>query len=781
MMAGERRAADAAAKRHAFQLVAARLACQLVGDTTPFMTRQRLTARAVWFLDSSGERLVVVAGEHEPPESAVEVLSYALAWQADRDLLVVLPDGRQGEVLALLPWVATPVRVFVFGPDELVRPAIVPSRHEVLEAARDRSRPVRSPVGHDLGDRAAMVEPLAAFADGHWALVRADRPGYLAWHVAGRQALRMSRTASGVRVVAGVDATRPQQGKEPVDLRVGQAGVTPAQRAQVEAAVATAVAHRLAGGDRGHLEHRLQAALAAAELPGMGVRREFVAREYPAYRGERRPGFVDFLALDEGNRLHVVETKVGPDPTLAVQALQYATWVRANATEIRRERGWPAGPSEEQVVIDLALAPKSAQPAIGPYLAGVLEAFAGDVVWRVTLINDARAAVPATRQLPSRSLPMVGPAVAAPVTGPRWPTRVQAALCATAGLPVRRPFYPDSQSAMLPAAHPAHAELSASGLAHRFALHVRSSQAFALNLFAPLDEHGLRGVFAALGEDVVDVEPSVFEWSDREDRLGEARPASPHRTQVDVLLRGRDAFGARVSALVEVKFTELDFGECSAYTNAKNPTRHICRTAGLFGGDPGRCFQLLNHGSGRRAYDRYLDPGGTVPPHGAEDDGGCLVRRGRSQPMRNLALAHLLVSAGDADRVVYALCAPSGHRTIWRRFAEVLHAFPDTATCVVRGLPAETIAALHTDGGTALAAQYPLPELRWPAPTTTDVAGGRDAEGQVIEAGDRIIELVVDETGATVPWLYTATNPAQETPTFASTPSQRAGKGRGDR
>lgn len=64
----------------------------------------------------------------------------------------------------------------------------------------------------------------------------------------------------------------------------------------------------------------------------------------------------------------------------------------------------------------------------------------------------------------------------------------------------------------------------------------RSSQAFALNLFAPLDEKGRRGVAASLGVDAAEVAEPLFEWSDPEDRLGERTKASPHATQVDVRL-----------------------------------------------------------------------------------------------------------------------------------------------------------------------------------------------------------------------------------------------------
>ena len=79
--------------------------------------------------------------------------------------------------------------------------------------------------------------------------------------------------------------------------------------------------------------------------------------------------------------------------------------------------------------------------------------------------------------------------------------------------------------------------------------------------------------------------------------------------------------------------------------------------------------------------------------------------------MRNLALAHMLIEEGEADAVVYAVCAPTGYRTIWRRFSEFASLFPNPADRTIIALPAESVAAAHPDGGTALMARYPAPAL----------------------------------------------------------------------
>ena len=264
----------------------------------------------------------------------------------------------------------------------------------------------------------------------------------------------------------------------------------------------------------------------------------------------------------------------------------------------------------------------------------------------------------------------------------------------------RRIISLDDASAVLPQALPALTDLRARGLTHRWVRHVRSSQAFALNLFAPLPEAGVRRVLAALELQAAAVETPVFEFEDTQDRLAEASARSRHRTQVDVVLRGTTADGQRVAAFIEVKLSELDFGNCSAFESPDNTSPATCRSPGLFGGDPDSCFQLQNHGRGRRHYDTHLPP--ALTPSGPSNDGGCLVRDGRNQPMRNLALAKLMVDEGELDQAVYALCAPQKHAAIWRRYTEFTSIFTSTAQVWTGDLPAELVAAQHSDGGTAV-------------------------------------------------------------------------------
>jgi hypothetical protein len=409
----------AAGKRAQFEPIAEQLASGLVPDLAAFAPGAALSAMARWFCDRSGQRLVVVVGEHESGDVTDEILAYALAWQHDRDLVLVVPETHLGLTLDRLPWIDTRVRVFTYGDDRDPRPAIIPPQAEVLAAAT--SRPLRSTGTYDLQHRADLVAPLVHSLNEHWALVPAHRSSYLAWHCLGRQVVRIARTANGVTIQAGVAYRDPPPGAaKPLVLSVDEE-LLPVQIAEVEHRVAEAVWKRFAGHDHGHVEHRMQASLASRGLTELGF--TSFTREYPAWRGDGRPGYIDFLAVDRRNTLHVIETKVGvADVKGVLQTLDYTTWVTAHAKEIRAELNWPNASrlGQETVTLDFILAPKETGPAIGKYLAGQLEALAGSLPWRIAIVTDPLAEVPRIAGPWHRTLPPLGPLVASPVQGARW-------------------------------------------------------------------------------------------------------------------------------------------------------------------------------------------------------------------------------------------------------------------------------------------------------------------------------------------------------------------------
>lgn len=418
----------AAANYAAFKPTAEKLASQIAPALVPFTPPgSELSTKARWFSDSADQLLVVVVGNHDKTDVSDEILAYALAWQCDRDLALVLPQTHVGLTLERLPWIETPVRVFIYSDDLVPRPMVVPSRTEILALAK--SRPLRSTEAHDLKGRDVLVEQLVRRLENHWALVGAHRPGYLAWHCLGRQVIKITTTVKNVTILAGVAYGDPPAGETEALVVSVDKQLLPLELAAIERRVSDAIWKRYARHDRGHAEHRMQAALASTGLSKLDIQPGHLNREYPAWRGDGRPGFIDFLALDGKNVLHVIETKVGTaDVKGALQTLDYATWVTAHASEIRVERGWgPAAsrPGRETVMMDFILAPKaSGGAAVGPYLAAQLEALSGGIPWRIWLVADPLADVPDPHVFERRTMPPPGPLVAKAVQGPRWAARV---------------------------------------------------------------------------------------------------------------------------------------------------------------------------------------------------------------------------------------------------------------------------------------------------------------------------------------------------------------------
>lgn len=159
--------AQAAAANDTFHPIAHRLANQVASGLVHFKPHKRLTSRAVWFTDADDNLLVLVVGSHVSRDAADEALAYALAWQCDRDLVLVLPETHVGMTLERLPWIGTPVRVFTYDRDLLVTPAIAPARSDVLQAAE--ARPLFSTSIHDLQEPAGWVSELIEGANNHWA------------------------------------------------------------------------------------------------------------------------------------------------------------------------------------------------------------------------------------------------------------------------------------------------------------------------------------------------------------------------------------------------------------------------------------------------------------------------------------------------------------------------------------------------------------------------------------------------------------------------------------
>lgn len=378
--------------RKAYAAVAQQHASSLVGGPVrPFDPGARITTYAHWFT-AGDDQMILVMAPHEDPRSVVTLLAYRLAWQSRHRLEVLLPPGFADAVLRILPWLRTSVRIHLLTDDGL-ETLVPPLQQEVLSATA--VLPTRVIEAHDLGVSKAWLDPLLQGLDG-FGLTEQHRPSYCAWKFRGRQVLNAARASGGtLRLTAGTDYTKPTTTK-PAAYKIDDlAGpMTSGQVAAARAAIDRSMADRLAGADAGDREHQLQADLDAYGLPGLDTIHHH--REYPAWRSAGRDGFIDFLAATAEGALDVVETKVGADAAVALQALEYYIWASACSAQVWSRPGWPSQPTSEEHRISLVLAPDGRGRTYDKYLYGVLEALHLAVPWRVLTVapGDAPANAP---------------------------------------------------------------------------------------------------------------------------------------------------------------------------------------------------------------------------------------------------------------------------------------------------------------------------------------------------------------------------------------------------
>lgn len=667
--------------------------------TIPFTPEKgALSTLFRWFADDS--RLCVIAPDYGMKASSTDVgFAHALGHLGDRDLIVVFPEAGAEAVSHRLPFLEIPAQCFALTGDGVMpvepkRPADVIARYAGIRGGT-----------HDVTAGLKLVAPLVSWLSGRGDLVEDDRKSYRTWQYKGRQVLTLRMSAGDeAELVAGVNYSDPKPGFEPVVLGLTST-MSDAQLALVQTAIEVACERRDSGADQANAEHLLQEQLRTEWKP-LGLKAAPL-REVPV----RRPvgyGYIDLVGAGVDGRIHVFETKLGPFERLVVQGLDYWIWATANSAALAEALDLPA---DAGVDVDYVVAEKTpGHGLIGSYTSGQAEALQGAIRWRFTTIrNWAGGAKPDVQRLPLRTLPLGSKGRPAPRKArPRWSVRLAhhlaeraAADGVTLGGGV---FWPNATDGLEPAAAAIHERLVADGLAHHMVGHVRSSQAFALNLFAPLDGVGRGGVATVLGLEAAEVSEPQFEWSDPGDQLGERTTASPHATQVDVRLDCRTTAGKKVACLVEVKLSEPDFNPCSAWLSPKNDRLDVCSTAGPFGNNTDACFQLRNHNrEQRRAYDTALGP---LTANDSAGHHGCWFRFGGNQVMRNVALARTLVSEGSANSAVVALCAPLAHQAIWRRWAEAKERLVIPGVKLV-DLPAEAVAHHHADP-TQVAQRYLL-------------------------------------------------------------------------
>ena len=195
------------------------------------------------------------------------------------------------------------------------------------------------------------------------------------------------------------------------------------------------------------------------------------------------------------------------------------------------------------------------------------------------------------------------------------------------------------------------------GHEHRWARALNSSQCFAVNVFAPLaeDRDLAMKVWARIYPnrplDPADTVTVVFEHTPEgvDEWLGEKR----QQTQVDVFFTVRRDDVTVGHLLIEVKFTETEFGACRGFKppTAKrrgNPDRSRCLDLGAILDDPSKQCWLAEI-EGRKYWEIMKSPASSFGLDLVVLPSPCPFRHGLYQLMRNRALADVIVANTEAE------------------------------------------------------------------------------------------------------------------------------------
>lgn len=353
-----------------------------------------------------GDKFVLVAPAHVNLAPDVKfALALGLGYADGRPLELVLPKGLGAPTAVRLPFLKGDVGIVEYSDDggRVTVESLPPvSASEAFEQAR--SWGTLADIDYEM--RAAAYAKKAAWAIDlmDWVMTRrvdtTVRPSYVAWHYQGRQVLRIKPGRGKLEIRAGVQYSKPPSNQPQPILREFSVTETPSPQAltQIQQAVDLAIENRRTGVDSGHREHALQATLLPL-FERFGLTSWY--REFPAARPDSKRAFIDFLGVDRGGGLHVVETKIGPDQMLVMQGLDYWIWMTANAADVADHLAVnEAGPAE----IDFVVAKKGS--LVHPLTPAQAAALSEEVIWRFHTVSDwERADTIDIQSFPEGSLP----------------------------------------------------------------------------------------------------------------------------------------------------------------------------------------------------------------------------------------------------------------------------------------------------------------------------------------------------------------------------------------
>ena len=197
---------------------------------------------------------------------------------------------------------------------------------------------------------------------------------------------------------------------------------------------------------------------------------------------------------------------------------------------------------------------------------------------------------------------------------------------------------------------------------HSEALNLKSSQAACINFLCPL-RHDLALAPAVLRDilpDVATVTGIEFEYTGQNEKdrtnqpctawLGEptAGKRGQNRTSIDAAIFWTDTHDETHISLVEWKYTERNFGTCSAHDKAKPEAKAHCHALDTTA-DPAADCILAGPRHGRRYWDHMTDAGISLAKLAAVE--GCPFRGPFYQLMRQFLVAQYLRDQKAADHI----------------------------------------------------------------------------------------------------------------------------------
>jgi len=197
---------------------------------------------------------------------------------------------------------------------------------------------------------------------------------------------------------------------------------------------------------------------------------------------------------------------------------------------------------------------------------------------------------------------------------------------------------------------------------HDYINHVRSSQAFGINIFYPLlrkEPDKILSVFSELkGIKLNKIIGYSFEYSCEKDVLGEwkseKRP-DEYITSTDIAIFMEDTHKKKYAFLIEVKFTEVSFSSCGGFSSKGNnkENREICDSRDRLYEDYKKCYlHRLTKGKSARKYFDYF--GNLYKSFPNLPEIKICPFKNNNQCLRNHALARALKELKNGDKVDYS-------------------------------------------------------------------------------------------------------------------------------